>query len=207
VTIVSSKSRVKTQDSKALRYSAGEVSDWYEQHAPGSDPLSIRAHVLLRRAYLQIEARNEVGKESDYTSGRFNVLSLLHRAGKQGLLMTEIAAGINISITNLPKLMDDLAGRGLITRVRDKEDGRKRWARLSPQGYRLMEQEIPRAADSIMKAWESVSGENKRLLIDVLEKLLGGLPEQSNLSDLGRSERIALLWGTAPRKPRRTKPD
>jgi DNA-binding MarR family transcriptional regulator len=156
---------------------------------------------------MQIEARNEVGKESDYTSGRFNVLSLLHRAGKKGLLMTEIAAGINVSITNLPKLMDDLAARGLITRVRDKEDGRKRWARLSPQGYRLMQEEIPRAGASITKAWGSFSREDKQQLIDLLEKLLGGLPEQSSLSDLGRSDRTALLWGTAPRKPRRTKPD
>jgi MarR family transcriptional regulator, 2-MHQ and catechol-resistance regulon repressor len=173
------KSEAKAR-SKASGFSAKEISQWYMQHSPDSDQLSIRAHVLLRRAYLQIEARNEVGKESDYTSGRFNVLSLLYRAGKQGLLMTEIAAGINISITNLPKLMDDLAARKLIVRVRDEEDGRKRWARLTPQGRKLMQQEIPRAATSITKAWESFGKGDKRQLIDMLEKLLAGLPERSN---------------------------
>jgi DNA-binding MarR family transcriptional regulator len=126
-----------------------------------------------------IEARNEVGKESDYTSGRFNVLSLLHRAGKQGLLMTEIAAGINISITNLPKLMDDLVARKLITRVRDMEDGRKRWAQLTPQGRKLMQQEIPRAALRSPRR-ESFGQEDKQQLIELLEKLLEGLPHRSN---------------------------
>jgi DNA-binding MarR family transcriptional regulator len=169
-----------TQNAKAHSYSAQKVADWYKQNAPETDPLSIWVHVLLRRAFMGIEARNEVGKESDYTSGRFNVLSLLHRAGKQGLLMTEIAAGINISITNLPKLMDDLVARKLITRVRDMEDGRKRWAQLTPQGRKLMQQEIPRAAASIAKAWESFGQEDKQHLIELLEKLLEGLPQRSN---------------------------
>jgi DNA-binding MarR family transcriptional regulator len=165
--------------------SAQEITEWYMRHSTDADPLSIRAHILLRRAFLKIEARNEVGKESDYTSGRFNVLSLLYRAGKRGLLMTEIAAGINISITNLPKLMDDLAARKLITRIRDKEDGRKRWAQLTPQGRGLMEREIPRAAQSITTAWESLGDKEKQQLIDVLETLLGGLAEPPNGSRAG----------------------
>lgn len=176
----SANSEAKTQNAKPFSHYAKDVSDWYLRFVPEADPLSIRAHVLLRRAYLQIEARNEVGKESDYTSGRFNVMSLLHRAGKQGLLMTEIAAGINISITNLPKLMDDLAARKLITRVRDEQDGRKRWARLTPQGRKLMRQEMPRAATSIAKAWESLAHQDKQQLSDLLEKLIEGLPEVSN---------------------------
>jgi DNA-binding MarR family transcriptional regulator len=155
------------------------------QHSTEADALSIRAHILLRRAFMQIEARNEVGKESDYTSGRFNVLSLLYRAGKRGLLMTEIASGINISITNLPKLMDDLASRKLITRERDKEDGRKRWAKLTPLGRSLMESEIPRAAQSITKAWELLGDKEKQQLVDVLETLLEGLAEPLNGSRAG----------------------
>ncbi|HWC31380.1 MAG TPA: MarR family winged helix-turn-helix transcriptional regulator, partial [Dehalococcoidia bacterium] len=96
-----------------------------------------------------------------------------------------IAAGINISITNLPKLMDDLAARKLITRIRDKEDGRKRWAQLTPQGRGLMEREIPRAAQSITTAWESLGDKEKQQLIDVLETLLGGLAEPPNGSRAG----------------------
>jgi DNA-binding MarR family transcriptional regulator len=99
--------------------------------------------------------------------------------------MTEIASGINISITNLPKLMDDLASRKLITRERDKEDGRKRWAKLTPLGRSLMESEIPRAAQSITKAWELLGDKEKQQLVDVLETLLEGLAEPLNGSRAG----------------------
>jgi len=92
-------------NTKVSGNSPAEVADWYARHSPEVDRLGIEANVLLNRVYMQIAAKNEVGKESLFTSGRFNVLSLLDRAGSRGLLMSEIAAGISISITNLPKLM------------------------------------------------------------------------------------------------------
>jgi DNA-binding MarR family transcriptional regulator len=60
------------------------------------------------------------------------------------------------------------------------EDGRKRWAQLTPQGRKMMQQEIPRAAASIAKAWEWFGQEDKQQLMELLEKLLEGLPQRSN---------------------------
>jgi hypothetical protein len=44
--------------------SAQDISDWFLKHAPDVDPLSLQSHVLLNRVYMQISAKNEVGKES-----------------------------------------------------------------------------------------------------------------------------------------------
>ena len=43
--------------------SAQDISDWFLKHAPDVDPLSVQSHVLLNRVYMQISAKNEVGKE------------------------------------------------------------------------------------------------------------------------------------------------
>ena len=166
--------------SKLSGNSPEDIANWYAEHTPDVDRLSIEAHVLLNRVYMQISARNEVGKESLFTSGRFNVLSLLDRAGERGLLMSEVAAGISISITNLPKLMDDLVARKLITRTRDAEDGRKRWAHLTAAGRELLEKETPRAAQSIKSAWESLSTEEKQMLVDLFTKLVEDFPDHSS---------------------------
>jgi len=167
-------------NTKVSGNSPAEVADWYARHSPEVDRLGIEANVLLNRVYMQIAAKNEVGKESLFTSGRFNVLSLLDRAGSRGLLMSEIAAGISISITNLPKLMDDLVARKLITRTRDPEDGRKRWAHLTKQGKELLKKEVPRAADSITAAWSQLSSEDKQMLVDLFTKLVEDFPDHSS---------------------------
>jgi DNA-binding MarR family transcriptional regulator len=133
--------------------------------------------------YLHVSTENEVGKESDFSSGRFNVLRLLDQAGERGLLMTEVASGLNMSITNLPKLMDDLADRKLITRVRDKDDGRRRWARLTPDGKKLLGELVPRASRSIRKAWSPLGKREIKQLIDLLARVDAKLDARMPKSD------------------------
>jgi DNA-binding MarR family transcriptional regulator len=180
MTIDHSGAVAKLTKNKRFGNSPKDIAEWFCQRSPETDKLSVQAHVLLNRVYMQISAKNEVGKESHYTSGRFNVLRLLDRAGEQGLLMTEIAASLSISITNLPRLMDDLVARKLIVRVRDQADGRKRWAQLTPQGRKVLEEEVPRAGRSISKAWESLGKGEKQQLIDLLGQLVEDFQDQTN---------------------------
>jgi DNA-binding MarR family transcriptional regulator len=175
-----SKQSGKQKQNGLFGNSPQDISDWFLKHASDVDPLSVQSHVLLNRVYMQISAKNEVGKEKPYTTGWFNVLSQLDRAGDRGLLMTEVAAGINISITNLPKLMDNLEAHQLITRTRDSEDGRKRWAHLTPLGKEWLEAEVPRAGRSITQAWESLPNRDKRRLINLFAKLVEGFPDHTN---------------------------
>ncbi|XRQ10701.1 MarR family winged helix-turn-helix transcriptional regulator [Actinomadura welshii] len=87
----------------------------------------------------------------------YSVLSLLGRAGRSGMRMSELARERLMSTGGFTRLADRLERRGLIERQRAAGDGRGYVAVLTPDGRNLLR-----------KAWKQQHADVRRLFLDRL---------------------------------------
>ncbi|WP_063628975.1 MarR family winged helix-turn-helix transcriptional regulator [Amycolatopsis taiwanensis] len=88
----------------------------------------------------------------------YSVLSLLGRAGRTGMRMSELAKRRVMSTGGFTRLADRLEHRGLIERRRAAEDGRGYVAILTAEGRTLLR-----------KAWRQQYGDLRRIFLDRLD--------------------------------------
>ncbi|MEV4671356.1 MULTISPECIES: MarR family winged helix-turn-helix transcriptional regulator [Actinomadura] len=88
----------------------------------------------------------------------YSVLSLLGRAGRSGMRMSELARDRLMSTGGFTRLADRLERRGLIERQRAAGDGRGYVAVLTPDGHNLLR-----------KAWKQQHADLRRLFLDRLD--------------------------------------
>ena len=77
-------------------------------------------------------------RESDLTGTQYNVLRILRGAGKEGLPCGEIAARMITRDSDMTRLLDRLAKRGLIVRERDPNDRRVVMTRITRPALTLL---------------------------------------------------------------------
>jgi DNA-binding MarR family transcriptional regulator len=144
-----------------------DAAQWYAEHAGATDLLGLEAHFTLNRAgTLAIE----VGRPDGMSLARYNVLRFLYIAPGHRRTMSEIAQRLDVTMTNVTKLIDPLVQSGIVQRLDDHEDKRRTWAELLPAGLELFESVYHKVADQIEQAWAGFSNEEKRVLIHLLAK-------------------------------------
>ena len=145
-----------------------ELADWYSQFPDGGNPLNYEAHVMLMRSYVSLVA---VTSGSGMPRARYNVLRILYQQPDRRLQMTDISIGLNISATNITKLVHGLEKDGLVRRVPHDEDKRRTWCELTRPG----EAEFLRALPVVFKhtdgIWDDFSDDEKQIFVHVLAKL------------------------------------
>ena len=101
-----------------------EQAAWYAALFPESDPLDFEAHIMVMRAYdaLKIDAPFE--HKGGLTKARYNVLRMLYVANENRVLMTDIVQSMNVSPTNITKLVDGLERDEYVRRVGSLNDKR-----------------------------------------------------------------------------------
>ncbi len=97
----------------------------------------------------------------------YSVLSLLGRAGDEGMRMSDLAKRRVMSSGGFTRMADRLEQRGLIERRRTAEDGRGYRAVLTHEGR-----------STLRKAWRQQYGDLRRLFLDRLD--------EADLRDLAR---------------------
>src|SRR5215207_6676118 len=95
---------------------------------------------LLRTAALVNHAMDETLRPFGLTGTQYNVLRILHGAGKDGLCGREIGERMITRVPDIPRLLDRMEKSGLISRVRDREDRRHVTARITPKGDEVLEE-------------------------------------------------------------------
>ena len=150
---------------------ARDLAAFYKTKYPELDQLAFEAHVMVVRAYgaLKIDAPFE--SRGGLTKARYNVLRLLYQSEHGRLPMSDIVQGMQVSPTNITKLVDGLEVDGFARRVEDPEDKRRLQVELLPKGRVVLEETFPLVGQHVNGLWQSMTREEKKTLINLLSKL------------------------------------
>ena len=150
---------------------ASEQAGWYVSKCPELDPLDFEAHIMLMRAYAALKTDAPFERRGGLTKARYNVLRMLHGAEGTRKLMTDIVVGMNVSPTNITKLVDGLERDGYVRRAGNLKDKRKVWVELLPAGAEVVEETLPDVVRHVSSLWQGLSREDKKVLVHLLAKL------------------------------------
>ncbi|MDE2199903.1 MAG: MarR family transcriptional regulator [Rhodospirillales bacterium] len=131
---------------------------------------AVRAYVKLMRASRAVLARIERALAADgLTPTQLGVLEgLLH---KGPLTHRELGRKVLTSAGNMTDVVDKLAARGLVVRVRAAADRRRVLVELTPAGRALISELFPRHAADIARAMAGLTGAEQRQLGVLLRRL------------------------------------
>jgi DNA-binding MarR family transcriptional regulator len=104
----------------------------------------------------------------------FSILVLV--ASNPRLNQKQLGAALDLSAPNLAVILDRLAERGLVERVRSTVDRRAQQLHLTPAGRALTERAGAIAATMENDALRMLSGAERALLIELLLKVARGRP-------------------------------
>ena len=77
-------------------------------------------------------------KQHGISQPQYNVLRILRGAGKEGLASLAVADRMVARVPDVTRVLDRMADKGWLRRVRSKLDGRVVLARITPKGMRLL---------------------------------------------------------------------
>ena len=148
-----------------------DLANWYADNCPGVDTLDFECNLALMRAYATIAADSPVDTIAGLSRARYNILRMLYQSEGRRLLMSDIVQGMNVSPTNITKLVDSLVGDGFVRRVGHEQDKRRTWAELTPKGENVLMQCVPLVGNHIKSLWGSLEDSEKTVLVHLLTKM------------------------------------
>jgi DNA-binding MarR family transcriptional regulator len=148
-----------------------DLAAWYHENCPETTEKTFEAHLMLMKTYAILIPGSPLDPSVGLSRARYNVLRLLYRAPDRRMLMGDFAEEMNVSPTNVTKLMDTLVADGLVTRATHEVDKRKTWAELTAAGAELVERSLPEIAGHVGGLWEGLDEDEKRVLIHLLAKM------------------------------------
>lgn len=86
---------------------------------------------------------SQLRRDANLTHFEYYVLAMLSEAQDRTLRMTELAALTNATLPRLSHVVRRLEDRGLVDRFPCPEDGRATNARLTPKGWRTVQEAAP----------------------------------------------------------------
>jgi len=124
---------------------------------------------LLRAAHWASLSAGKQREAAGLTESQWGVLEALYHRGP--MIQTEIAARLLSSPSNLTLVIDNLERDGLVERRIDALDRRRRVARLTRRGGRLVEHVLPDHVAGIVAVMDSLSEREQRRLAALCRKL------------------------------------
>lgn len=148
-----------------------ELAAWYNEHCPKTPSLAFEAQFMIMRTYMSLKLDSPFELRGGITRARYNVLRFLAQAPDDRLLMTDLVTGMNVSPTNITKLVDVLVEDDCVRRAPDPGDKRKFWVELLPHGRQLFEEIIPDVGDHVGAFWDGISEKEMRTFIHLLSRV------------------------------------
>jgi MarR family 2-MHQ and catechol resistance regulon transcriptional repressor len=142
---------------------------------------ALNAFIKLVRAAESVSSRVESHfGEINLSVSQFGVLDALHHLGP--LYQKDLAKKILKSTGNITMVVDNLEKRGLVERVRDEQDRRHFFVRITNQGARLIKSFFPGHASRIVEAMSVLTKSEQDELGRICKKvgLASGGPEGQN---------------------------
>lgn len=142
-------------------------------------PFSSRQQQSLRSWLKLLGASNTVRKalqtKLQATHGvslsRFDVLAGLHKAGQNGIRLSELSKRLMVSNGNVTQVITPLIKEGFVERQPCPDDARAAMARLSPQGEAEFEKMAADHAHWVDALCRKLTPEDHQTLAMILDKL------------------------------------
>jgi DNA-binding MarR family transcriptional regulator len=148
-----------------------KLRDEIRQARPFASPAE-EAFLNIQRTAQTLAARMaEALKPWDLSPTQYNALRILRGAGKQGLACSEIGARMVTADSDITRLLDRLAKKGLVERARGAKDRRVVVARATPKAQRLLAELDGPVTQFVRGAMQGLSARELRQLNAGLEKL------------------------------------
>ena len=151
--------------------SVQELATWYHSHVGRVSELTFEAHLMVMRVAASLTPGSPLDPSAGLSRARYNILRLLYQAKNRRLLMGDFAEWMNVSPTNITKLIDTLVADDLVQRVTHEIDKRKTWAELTDAGAEMVERAIPDVGAHVESLWDGLDDEEKKVLVHLLAKM------------------------------------
>jgi len=119
---------------------------------------------------------------SRLTGPQFGVLKCLFSGDPGGMSMSHIGEHLCVSRPAITGLIDKLHARGLLERV-TAADRRQVLARLTPEGFALVESILPGLGERAARVLEPLRPDERKVLSDLLIRLRGHVRELDSTDD------------------------
>ncbi|GEM_PF-1912585 len=155
-----------------------DVTGEYARMLPAGDLRAIEMDMALMGVIAAHESATAdfLGRYG-LSRSRFAVLRGLFFAEDQQLAMTHISRKVNVTLTNMARLVDSLEADGLVSRCEDAADRRVVNVRLTPEGEALVERIVPDLAVRSNARWGRFTPVERLVLRTLLLSLRDGLRE------------------------------
>lgn len=131
---------------------------------------ALSAYITLMRAADSLTDRTHAGLERrGLTASQLGVLEALHHCG--AMCQSALAGKLLRSGASITVMLDHLESRGLVARVRSREDRRFVTVGLSAKGKALIERIFPEHAREITSAFKTLSAAEQEQLRVLCRKL------------------------------------
>lgn len=130
--------------------------------------------LLLGRTWSALQEAYDSAVEPLGLTGRQGAV-LMNCVRGEANTPAELAAFNALDISSMSRMLDRLEKKGLITRSRNGKDRRQVTVIVTPQGRTLLRKAIPIAAQVAANAWRNVTEREKKLLRNIVYKVLGNL--------------------------------
>jgi DNA-binding MarR family transcriptional regulator len=163
--------RFGIEDGWVVETAVRDLAAWYSRYCPETSSPTFEAHLMVLRAYVTLTTGSPIQAAPGLSRAKYNLLRMLYQAPDGRLLIGDFAEGMNVSPTNISKLVDSLVTDGYVRRVDHELDKRKTWAELTPDGVELMEAAIPAVGENVEVTWAGLDDEEKKVLAHLLAKM------------------------------------
>jgi DNA-binding MarR family transcriptional regulator len=163
--------RFNIEDGWVTEANVRNLALWYNEYCPETSAAAFEAHLMLLRSYVTLVSGPPVAGAPGLSRAKYNLLRMLFQAEGNRLLIGDFADGLNVSPTNISKLVDSLVSEGLVRRMEHEVDRRKTWAQLTEHGQELMEAALPAVGRAVRETWSGLNDDEARVLAHLLAKM------------------------------------
>ncbi len=163
--------RFSIEDGWVTETDIRNLSFWYNQYCPETSAPTFEAHLMVLRTYVTLVSAPPIPGAPGLSRAKYNLLRMLYQAEDNRVLIGDFAEGLNVSPTNISKLVDSLVAEGFVRRAPHEVDRRKTWAELTEEGRQLIEAVLPAIAEGVEETWAGLDDEEKRVLAHLLAKM------------------------------------
>jgi DNA-binding MarR family transcriptional regulator len=130
---------------------------------------------------------SQLRRDAEVTNFEYYVLAMLSEAPERTLRMTALAAQTNATLPRLSHVVRRLEDRGLVERFPCPHDGRATNARLTPEGWRKVQESAPGHVNNVREhVLDALTPEQVGQLREITDAVLRRLDPEGNMTAMYR---------------------